>query len=438
MSESPFPHSYWMVTSWALGGAFSTLLALPVMEDFGAKAGFLSTYGVMLCFFIPQALARNYATLIIARFFSGGCVSILANTVGSVIGNIWEDERGRSFPITLYAACFLLGSSLGSVVGGVIVQFLSWRWIPWLQLIWYGALLPIYVFFFQECRGSVILRSRARKLRKQGRKAYSREELDTTIPTLPQKVAKSIRRPIFMLATEPVLLVATIWSAFSLGSIYLFTQSSEQVFVTLYGWSASQAGYVQASVAVGILIGTGVSLFNAELYFASAPRNSEVQGVPIPEARLYMSVLGGFVGITGGIFVYGWTSYARIPWIAPAIGLAITGFGTQIVISGIADYITDAYSSYAGSAIAALVFGENTLVAFLPLATESLYTNLSFQWASTLLGLFSLLLSFAPLLVLKWGRNLRARSRFMKEATTLSYDGSLGRRSMDAMTGVIL
>ncbi|RJE16363.1 multidrug transporter, partial [Aspergillus sclerotialis] len=68
-----------------------------------------------------------------------------------------------------------------------------------------------------------------------------------------------------MLFTEPVLFVFTVWSAFMLGTVYVFTQSVEQVFSGLYGWTASQAGYVQAAVVIGECVGwTGV-LINAKL-----------------------------------------------------------------------------------------------------------------------------------------------------------------------------
>jgi hypothetical protein len=141
----------------------------------------------------------------------------------------------------------------------------------------------------------------------------------------------------------------------------------------------------------------------------------EVHGTPIPEARLYLAVSGGVFGIAGGMFTYAWTSYTHIPWIAPAIGLAMVGGGSVLVVAGLSDYVVDAYSNYAGSAIGAVVTGENILSAFLPLATMSLYQHLGFQWASTLLALVSLVLSLVPASMFIWGKNIRSRSRFMNE-----------------------
>ncbi|APA11325.1 hypothetical protein sscle_07g060950 [Sclerotinia sclerotiorum 1980 UF-70] len=45
-----------------------------------------------------------------------------------------------------------------------------------------------------------------------------------------QILIKSVQRPLYVLFTESVIFIATLWAAFSLGTIYLFTQSVEQVY----------------------------------------------------------------------------------------------------------------------------------------------------------------------------------------------------------------
>jgi hypothetical protein len=117
------------------------------------------------------------------------------------------------------------------------------------------------------------------------------------------------------------------------------------------------------------------------------------------------------------MFTYAWTSYAHIPWIAPAIGLAMVGAGSVLVVSGVSDYVVDAYSSYAGSAMGAVATGENIFSAFLPLATMSMYQHLGLQWASTLLALIALVLSLVPSLMFVWGKEVRNRSPFMNQMT---------------------
>lgn len=410
-----FSNSYWPICSWSVGGAIFVIVFLPLMEDIGVRIGYLIFYAFFLLMIIPQALAQNFATLIITRFLSGGCVALLANTIASIVPDIWDSDEARSVPVGLYIMLYLVGSTLGPpMFSGVIQHIENWRWIFYIQLIIYGAFFPLFFFLIRETRGNVILRRRAAKLRKEtGRPIFTQSELSS--PPAVRRLAKSMSRPAYLLFTEPVLFASTCWSAFSFGTVFLFTQSVEAVFSGLYGWESYSCGYVQGAVVIGELLGWLATLYSSELYLKSARRNTEMPGKPIPEARLYVSTVASFAGIVGGMFVYAWTSYPDIPWIAPAIGLAMVGFGIQVVVSAVADYITDAYaaSDYAGSAIGAVAAGENTVAGFLPLATASMYTNLGFQWASTLLGFIALVLSFAPVLFICKGRTLRERSPFM-------------------------
>ncbi|RGP81228.1 hypothetical protein FLONG3_610 [Fusarium longipes] len=395
VSDENFPHSYWPVASWGLGGALFSLVLLPIMEDF-------------------VGIAPNYETLIITRFFSGGCCTILANAVAGIIGNVFATDRARTIPTGLYIMVYLNSSSLGPVVGAAIFQYLPWRWIGYIELIWTGVFFPVFILAMPETRGSAILTKRAKTLRKQGKNAYSQKELDSK--SIMHDIWISTQRPLYMLCTESVVFISTIWTAFSLGVIYVFTQSVEQVFRELYGWNAVEAGYVQASIVIGEILGFGLCVLTNNWYYASASRNKEEPGTPIPEARLYVAVIGGFIGVTGGMFVYAWTSYSWVTWVGPAFGLMLVGLGTEAVVVSIANYLIDAYSNYAGSAIGATVLGENLGVAFLPLASSSMYTNLGFHWASSLLGFISLVLAAAPIAVFVWGKEIRARSPFMKSA----------------------
>ncbi|KAJ5355333.1 uncharacterized protein N7496_012545 [Penicillium cataractarum] len=414
IDETTFLHSYWLVTTWAVGGACAALFILPLAEDFGTRPVFLSTYLILICSLIPQAVAQNFATLVVTRFFSGGCVAILANTAAGVMGNLWNTEWDRSVPVSLYIIGYMTGSSIGPVIGAAIYQALGWRWISYIQIIWFAVLFPIYYFFFYESRGTAVLARRAKITRKAQNYTDINEKISLS-SLITETIIPSAKRPVVLVFTEPVLFVSTIWSAFTVGTLFLFTQSVEQVFMDLYGWNATQTGFVQAAIVIGELIGWVLNFISRTLYFQSASRNKEVPGAPIPESRLYMAVLGGVLGISGGMFTYAWTSYEHIPWIAPSAGLGLVGAGSVLVVSGVSDYVVDAYSNYAGSAMGAVATGENIFSAFLPLATMSMYGHLGPKWASTVLALIALVLSLIPTLMFFWGKKVRDRSPFMNE-----------------------
>lgn len=129
VSDANFPNSYWAVTSWSLGGALFIIFVLPIFEDLGVRISYVVTYVFFLIMLVPQAVAQNYATLIVTRFFSGGCVALLANTISSIIPDLWETDAQRSVPVGLYIVNYVGGSSLGPVVFAPVMQFLNnWRW----------------------------------------------------------------------------------------------------------------------------------------------------------------------------------------------------------------------------------------------------------------------------------------------------------------------
>jgi MFS family permease len=412
ISEAAFPNSYWVVTSWNMGAALAPLVALPLMETFGIRYLYPVIYLLFIIFIAPQAVASNFATLIATRIFSGACAGVLENITGGIISDIWADEHSRSFPMAVYIWGLLAGVSFGPVFGGAIASVASWRWIFYAQLILYGALVP-FVVAVPETRGSVILKRRARKLRKLGKDIFAPAELEDT--SLAVLARETLIRPLNMLATEWVVFSFTLWSSFSFGTALMFTQSVPQVFISLYSWSEWQTGVLQFAVVIGMSLGLLATIPQNAVYRRSSKQNKEEAGQPIPEARLYLSVIGSFVGLAGGFFLYAWTSYPSLLWIAPTIGLALVGFGIFTIVTAVGHYFTDAYSKYAASSFAAVAFGENVFAAFLPLATKSMYETLGFQWASSLLGFVGLLLSAAPVVLIAYGKEIRSRSPFIAQ-----------------------
>ncbi|KAF1830434.1 MFS general substrate transporter [Decorospora gaudefroyi] len=415
ISDAAFPHSYWPVLSWNLGGAAAPLLGLPLMENFGVRWSYLAIYVVMILFIIPQALAENFATLVVTRIITGSCSGVLANITSGIVSDIWKAGRAKSFGTSLYIFALLAGLNMGPVFGSLVVQYTTWRWVFLAQIVFYSALIPVLFFLLPEVRQDVILTQRARRLRAStGRNVFAQAEKERT--SFSDILKETLIRPTRMLCTEGVVLSFGLWSAFCVGTAFMFTQSIVQVYTELYGWTFFGTGLVQSAVVIGELVGLLASLAQDRIYFASAKRNTEILGKPVPEARLYLSVPASFIGLSGGLFYFGWTSYPSIPWIVPSISLAFVGFGMFGSAAAVTTYVVDAYAKYAASAIAGCAFLENLMAAFLPLATQSMYRTLGFQWASSLLGFMALALSFIPLILLRYGRRIRGKSPFMSEA----------------------
>ena len=223
-------------------------------------------------------------------------------------------------------------------------------------------------------------------------------------------------RPFHMLVTEPVIAAFTLWSAFCFGIVYTSIQSIAQIYQSNYSFTDSQAGLLQLALLTGLCLGLLPCLAQNAYYHRCTRQNNNT---PIPERRLPISCLASLFALSGGLFWYAWSSYPHVHWIVPTVGLALIGFGVQIVVTAVALYTADAYSLFAGSALSAVGFGENLMAAWLPLASRRLYTVLGFQWASTVLAFAALALTAAPAVLLVWGEKVRERSPFIREARYL-------------------
>ncbi|KAL5339181.1 hypothetical protein BJX70DRAFT_397956 [Aspergillus crustosus] len=102
--------------------------------------------------------SREWALTILAAFATfltmmNGTMIAVAHFEYTERFHVDETSFPHSYwPITAWAA---------------VLEFLSWRWIGYVQLIWFGALSPVYYLFFFESRGEANLAVRARGLEKR-------------------------------------------------------------------------------------------------------------------------------------------------------------------------------------------------------------------------------------------------------------------------------
>lgn len=291
--------------------------------------------------------------------------------------------------------------------------------IFYIQLIIYGASFVLILFSFRETRGPVILAKRL----KTNEKASGADECVSHQSQAghgwPARafIKENILRPAYLLVTEPVVFFFTLLTALSYGLVFLSTQSVTLVYQTFYGWSESSTALVQASILIGEVVGFFACLYQNRIFRLAFEKNNSNSTSKLPEVRLYLAIPASFIGLAGGLFWYGWTCYPKLHWIFPTIGLCLIGYGSMGVMTAVMMYLTDAYAKYAASASAAACFGENVFAAFLPLATNAMYAgSLGFHWASSLLGFIALALSFAPIVLIWKGEEIRRRSPFMAVA----------------------
>jgi hypothetical protein len=93
------------------------------------------------------------------------------------------------------------------------------------------------------------------------------------------------------------------------------------------------------------------------------------------------------------------------------------GTGISTVFIALSNYLTDSYTIYSASVMAANSFLRSVAAALLPLAAKPLYSNLGVHWASSLLGFVAVALAFIPVVFLRYGAAVRAKSDFCMTLT---------------------
>ncbi|KAI9650473.1 hypothetical protein NHQ30_000489 [Ciborinia camelliae] len=129
-----------------------------------------------------------------------------------------------------------------------------------------------------------------------------------------------------------------------------------------------------------------------------------------PEHRLPPMLLGGTL-LPLGLFLYGWTSQYHLHWIAPIIGTSLLGFGLMVTLIPTSTYLMDVYTIYAASASAANLCLKNLFGTVLPLAGPPLYKTLGLGWGNSLLAFLALAFVPIPLILMKFGKQLRSSEK---------------------------
>jgi EmrB/QacA subfamily drug resistance transporter len=134
----------WVVTAYTLAFGGFLVLGGRISDMIGTKRTLMT--GVV-GFALASALggaAQSTLMLIGARALQGLFGALLAPSVLSLLSTTFTDARERARAFGIYATIAISGSAFGLILGGLLTQYLDWRWclyvnLPIAALVAFGA-----------------------------------------------------------------------------------------------------------------------------------------------------------------------------------------------------------------------------------------------------------------------------------------------------------
>ncbi|KAH6856338.1 efflux pump antibiotic resistance protein [Chaetomium sp. MPI-CAGE-AT-0009] len=398
------------ITVFLIGTALSSTFVAPLSELYGRRPIYVVSYLFFIIWFIPSAVATNIETVLIGRLFNGVAGGAVLSVAGGTLRDIFEPRQLQT-PMAVFSAAPFMGATSGPIIGGFINYYSStWRWTYYVLIIWSGVLLLLVLLCIPETYPPVLLRQAAQRRHREtprGR-GCGAACLETDKQSVSALLIDSIRRPFMILFLDPMCFCLCLLSSVVLGILYLFFNSFTVVFAKVYGFNLWQTGLAFLGILTGMMLAV---LSNAGFYWNYARLLRKNGMIAKAEYRIIPSIVGAWLCVVG-LFIFAWTAYPSIHWIAPIIGTALFGLGSLLVFTGVFTFLVEAFPLYAASALGANTFARSIFSGAFPLFSQKMYDSLGIHWGLSLLGFLALLVAPFPYIFYVFGPRLQEKSRF--------------------------
>jgi MFS family permease len=158
---------------------------------------------------IPCALIPNFGTIVVCRALGGLSSAGGSITLGMTADIKEPDDQG--FAVAYVVLSSAGGTTIGPIFGGMIQQWLSWRWNVWIQLIFSVVTQIAHFFLVSETRATVLIDREAKRRQKTGEDPNISGPNEIKKPRLSTKEVLSVWcRPFEMFLRKPIVLCLSL------------------------------------------------------------------------------------------------------------------------------------------------------------------------------------------------------------------------------------
>lgn len=123
----------WISAAYLLANAVAAPIWSKLSDIWGRKVILLTAVALYFSFSIICAVSQSMQMLIIGRSFQGAAGGGLIQIVYATISDIFS-MRERTFYLGLLQIMWATAGGLGPLIGGMFVEYVSWRWVFWINL----------------------------------------------------------------------------------------------------------------------------------------------------------------------------------------------------------------------------------------------------------------------------------------------------------------
>jgi EmrB/QacA subfamily drug resistance transporter len=142
----------WTVNAYTLAFAVALIPGAAIGDRFGRKSTFLAGLALFTVSSAAAALAPGGSELIAARAAQGVGGAIVAPLTLTLLAEAFPPRR-RGAALGIWSGISGMGVALGPLVGGAVVDGMSWQWIFWINVPLGIALLPAAALMLRESHG---------------------------------------------------------------------------------------------------------------------------------------------------------------------------------------------------------------------------------------------------------------------------------------------
>ncbi|KAM0666082.1 hypothetical protein ACQRIU_003937 [Beauveria bassiana] len=424
------------------GLGLSSILFIPLMNKYGRRPIYIISLVLQVSACVWLAMTRTKADMLLSNLLAGFGGGICETIVQITIADIFFVHQHAAMN-SYYLFSTTIGSTLGPVAAGYVIESQGWRWIWWWCVILIGANLVLVLFLFEESKYTPKLNGEtlanqpplgndheedvlpdAKKKSLDADDALQRSitnnhgHIDGNIPIKTYRERMALLSPtdehvfgklldaFVILVTFPAVAFAaiTFGSLLALFALVMSVQAT-YLFLPPYNFTAIGVGLINLSGFISAIPAAFVGgWLDDRLILSLSKRNG---GLYEPEMRLWLS-LPCIILTPASVLMVGLGFSYGVAWPVVAVGSGLFSFCLTVSGSIALSYTMDCYHSIVGSSMIGIIFMRNVFAVVILFALTPWITAMGLINVHIIVAVIIFVIQLLAVPFLFWGKRFRA------------------------------